>query len=373
MAAENPAMDRKVGNTNLLRIGYVPYSETYNAPGDYRRLVAYARTRNLYFENARPDLLYDLVVLSERADISIWSRYPHGKIVYDFIDSYLAIPRTDIKQWMRGLAKYLMRQSRRLQLDYWRALSEMCARADAVVCTTDEQRQHIIRYCPNAHVILDIHSAVTHQVKTDYAIKKPVKIVWEGLPGNLYQLRSIRKTLFRLRERYPLELHVVTDLYGPRFLGHLGRINSEKLAKKCFEPVVMEAWSQEKLAQSICACDIAIIPINMNDPLTMGKPENKLLLFWRMGMPVVTSATPAYRRAMERSGVGLSCEDESQWFTTLEGLIADESSRRRAGETGKVYADRYFGEEVIIRRWDSLFLSMGFDFSLSGASSACAG
>jgi hypothetical protein len=45
------------------------------------------------------------VVLSELADISIWAKYRHGKIVYDCIDSYFVIPRTDVKQMLRGVAR----------------------------------------------------------------------------------------------------------------------------------------------------------------------------------------------------------------------------------------------------------------------------
>ena len=65
----------------------MPFSPTLKAPGDRRRFVAYAEARNLPFELARFDQHYDVVVLSEIADISIWSDYQQGKIVFDFIDS----------------------------------------------------------------------------------------------------------------------------------------------------------------------------------------------------------------------------------------------------------------------------------------------
>ncbi len=61
------------GLSTLPRIGYVPYNPTLKAPGDRRRFVAYAQARNLPFELARFDERYDVVILSEVADISIWS------------------------------------------------------------------------------------------------------------------------------------------------------------------------------------------------------------------------------------------------------------------------------------------------------------
>ena len=80
----------------------MPFSPTLKAPGDRRRFVAYAQARNLPFELARFDQRYDVVVLSEIADISIWCDYQQGKIVFDFIDFYLSVPRTNWRQLLRG-------------------------------------------------------------------------------------------------------------------------------------------------------------------------------------------------------------------------------------------------------------------------------
>ena len=74
-----------------LRIGYVPMSNSLEAPGDRRRFVAYAKARNLEFTLATPEERYDLVVLSQMSDISVWCDYPHGKVVYDFIDYTLML------------------------------------------------------------------------------------------------------------------------------------------------------------------------------------------------------------------------------------------------------------------------------------------
>ncbi|NDG40652.1 MAG: hypothetical protein EBY28_15095, partial [Betaproteobacteria bacterium] len=134
-----------------LRIGYVSYSQTLNLPGDRRRFARYAGQRGIEFELADPDKMYDIVVVSEAADISVWANYPHGKIVYDLIDSYLAIPRSNLKGRLRGLAKYISRQHRHLQLDHWRAIEKMCRRADAVICTTEEQQRDIEKFCSNVH------------------------------------------------------------------------------------------------------------------------------------------------------------------------------------------------------------------------------
>lgn len=345
------------------RIGYVPYSATLEKPGDRRRFVAYAHARNLTFELACPKQRYDLVVLTEVADISVWRDYPHGKVVYDLIDSYLAIPRSNVKQWLRGAVWYAIGRHRRLRLDHWATIQDMCRRADAVVCATEEQQGDIQRYCPNVHIVLDVHSSVVHKVKEDYRCGEPFNLVWEGLPSNITQLKEIRDVLRDINKRRSLVLNIVTDPDQPRLLGRLGRVQSLDLARSVFDSVRLHPWEEATCSEFIRKCDLAVIPIDLSDPFVTGKPENKLLLLWRMGMPVVTSATPAYQRAMRDAGLeGLACRDQREWLVALERLIGDESLRREAALRGRELAKTRFGKEVMLARWDAVFSSLGFSF-----------
>jgi len=342
------------------RIGYVPISPALGAPGDRRRFVYYARKRNLRFEIADPSQSYDLVVLSQLADLSVWSRYPRGKLVYDLIDSYLAIPRTDLKGCLRGLAKFVSRQSRYPQLDHWRAIAKMCRRADAVVCATEEQRHDISRFCANVHLILDVQTSVTRTTKQDYAAHRPFRLVWEGLPQTLGSLERIRPVLEQLQREHPIELHLVTDRLYHRFLGRYGRTDTAEIARRIFSGAEFHEWREDDCAEIICSCDLAVIPLATDDPFTAGKPENKLLLFWRLGMPVVTSATPAYARAMKGAGLQLACRNDAEWRANLESLVGDGAARREAGRRGKAYAEAEFGEERLLARWDAVMATLGF-------------
>lgn len=309
----------------MVRIGYVPYDDSLMRPGDRRRFVRYCRARDLSFEIADPSEKYDLVVLTELADISVWKDYPHGKIVFDLIDAYLSIPRSNIRQALRGIAFYANGRHRRLG-DYLSQLQAMCSRAAAVVCSTGQQAELIGRYCNNVRIILDIHDMVATRTKTDYAATTKLRLVWEGLPSNLPQLRVLPPDI---RER-------VTVITAPD-------------------------WNEKTLAQEIIKHDVAVIPIDLTDPFVTGKPENKLLLLWRMGMPVIASATPAYSRAMAHAACSVfACETKSQWYRALQ-LMEREVWRRDAGVAGKMVADQY-GTEQMLQRWDHLFQSLGFDF-----------
>lgn len=347
-----------------LRIGYVPLSKSMEGPGDRRRFAAYARERGVRFELAQPNERYDLVVLSELADISVWCDYPHGKIVYDLTDSYLAIPRSDIRQWLRGPVWFLFGRYRRLQIDHWRAIEAMCGRADAVVCTTEEQRRDIHANCSNVHIVLDVHEFIEGPPKDDYRCGTPFRLVWEGLPSNLSQLKQLKRVLREVNKQHPLLLNVITDLDFPRFLGRFGRVKSLDLAREYFDSVQLHAWNQATWSRVVRESDLAVIPIDLADPFVTGKPENKLVLFWRMGLPVLTAATPAYKRAMHDADIeGFACRDQAEWASQLTQAIDDESRRRVAGTRGRVFAEARFSKDAILAKWDAVFASIGFDFA----------
>jgi hypothetical protein len=341
-----------------LKLGYVPYSPTLQAPGDRRRFVRWAETQSIKFEIADPKRTYDVVVLSERADLSVWSRYRKGRVIYDLIDSYLAITRSDWRGQLRGMGKFVTRKSRYPQLDYWSAVRGMCESADAVICTTTEQRQDILPYCENVHVILDCHSTVIKQKKYNYVAHRPFRLVWEGLPQNLKALRELKDVLARISAVYPIELNVVTNLEYYRYLGCFGYGSAETELRKIFNSFALHDWNESTCASIICDCDLAVIPLNISDPFARGKPENKLLLLWRMGIPAIVSATPAYSSAMALAGLDMACRTPEHWERLLRHYIDYEDARRAAGERGCLVAESLFGEDEMLRRWDRVFATV---------------
>ena len=343
-----------------LRIGYVPISENYHAPGDKRRFSYYAKNRNLKFEIADPSKEYDLVVLSQSADLSIWCNYDPGgaKIVYDFIDSYLAVPRTEIKGRLRGLAKYLAGKSKYLRLNQWKSIESMCSRADAVICSTDEQALDIKPFCNNIHQILDVHSSVLKRTKNKYESGKVFNIVWEGQAGNIYQFNLLRSVFFELERKHEIALHFVTDLSFQRFAGKYWKTYTADIVKGLCDRVYVYEWNEFMCSEIISSCDLAVIPVDLMNPLVLGKPENKLLLFWRMAMPVITAATPSYVRAMSKAGLDMTCNTKDEWYTMLEKYISSKDARETAGVLGRKSACENYSEDDILRRWDNVLASI---------------
>lgn len=345
----------------MTRFAYSPYAPSLTPPGDRRRFAFYARARDLEFSIAEPGERYDCVILSARADITRWARAPRDvKIVYDLIDSYLAVSDTSAKSRLRGVAKFVSREISRPTLRYRRAIESMCIRADAVVCSTSEQRRRILELCPNVHVILDAQDHLVRRTKTDYtAPRRRLSLVWEGLPENVSGFASMRPALEALNRDYDLTVHLVTDAEFHRYAQRFGRRRTSEYARDLVPRCRLHEWNEETLAEVACAADIAVIPLDIRDQLAAGKPENKLLLLWRMGLPVVTSRTPAYARAMTGAGLDLTCADSDDWLTALAHLAASPSERATAGAKGRAYTQRHHTDEQVARSWDAVFESIG--------------
>ena len=344
-----------------LRIGYVPLDETLKQPGDRRRFCYFAEKRNIQFEIAEPSETYDLVYLTQGADLTVWSEYHKGnaKIVYDFIDSYLAVPKFNLKGSLRGLAKYVSGQYKYLQLNQWKTIQSMCQKADAVVCATLEQKKDILPFCSNVHLILDIKS-MYNQVKKDYKAGEIFNLVWEGLPHSINSFREIQPVLSNLKKKHKVALHLVTALEYYQYMGKYGKRRMVDSVRSLFgfDDIYLYQWNEDTCSHIASACDMALVPLISENLFDWGKPEDKLLIFWLLGLPTVVSETPAHKQTMEKAGVLMACKTQQDWTNTLEHYIRDQSARNDAGTKGFAYASTFNSDERILKQWDDLFESV---------------
>ena len=349
-----------------LRIGYSTLRDQPTGPGDRRRFVRYAQQRGLAWETARPGREYDVVVSSVGGDLSAWVKLPRRtRLVIDMVDSYLSRPGLDVRAALRGVFKYVAGHTRHLHLDFRRLLMDSLRRADAVICSTEEQAASIRAHSANVHTILDIQSEAVRQVKLDYARGERLQLVWEGMALNLHTFREVAAPLRQFAARHPLTLHLVTDLECPRGSTYLWKRPTRDVVREVIgiDDVVLHEWQPERVSQVASASDLALIPIPLGVSFLRGKPENKLLLFWRLGVPALTSRTPAYERVMKRVGLDLTCETSQDWLRMLERLAGDEGLRRDAGERGRALAELEYGEPVLLAKWDGVFQSLGVETS----------
>ena len=107
------------------------------------------------------------------------------------------------------------------------------------------------------------------------------------------------------------------------YLRKYWQVETLQAVQSIFPNVCFHEWTESDFAEILCSCDLAVIPLDLRDPFASGKPENKLLLLWRMGVPVVTSASPAYVRAMNAANLDYTAKNNSDWYSILSKLISD--------------------------------------------------
>jgi hypothetical protein len=337
-------------------IGYAPFDRTLRHPSDRRRFAYYAARRGIPFEIADPAKSYDLVVVGAGADVSIWSRHAKSAhVIVELIDSYLAESGVGLESTFRGIAKFVLRQNRYLLPSYRAGLERLLRLADAVVCTTSEQRDLALRYCKDVHVILDCHEAERRTTKQSYRAGRPFHFVWEGLAENLRYFGGISELLRSIHRERPIVVHAITDLrYGRYLRGAVMKTETRRTVGRFGVPFALYQWHEATFAGIATSCDAAIIPVDLSDPHGAGKPENKLLLLWRLGLPAIVSATPANVRAMNTAGVDLACRTRDDWEKALLHVIDDEEFRVLTAARGKSCADTTYSEATMLARWDAL-------------------
>ncbi len=340
-------------------IGYVPHGANLDRPMDRRRFPRYAAMRGLSFDLVSGWEGHEVIVLTPAADITHWVDVaPDRRLVVDFPDAYLE-EGPGLKRAVRGLAKWLSGESRRPVLSYLRALTRLLERADAVVCSTDEQATKIARYNHNVHPILDLHGEFGFLPATIRQSDR-FDIVWEGLTATLPAIRQVLPALRALARSRQLRLHLVTVLEATKYMNRFVVQSTEEMVADWGIVVRLFQWTIEKLTEVAGFCDLAIVPVDLTDPLAVGKPENRMRIFWRLGLPVVVSANPAHIRAADLAGLGdhVVCSTIEEWEKALVGLAARPALRLEVGSAGQAAARSAYSEESLALRWDRVIDSL---------------
>lgn len=339
-----------------MRIGYVPYTPDLQGPGDRRRFPYYAKRKGLDFEIYRHEHKYDLLVVSTNADLSYFSRglASTRHLVFDLPDTYLKE-----RGWLKAAAKYFTGKWSRWEWTFHRALARMCRTANAVVCSTPEQKADLEALNVRVHDILDFHGDDLSRLKQDYKIGSPPRIVWEGVGESLYGFQAVADGFKQAARQLPFELHLVTDLEFRR-MNDFRSQTALRFVRKVLEgvPCFLHQWNRGLLSAIACECDLAVIPVDLKVPLAAAKPENRLLLFWRMGVPVITSDTPSYRRAQRAANLQALCTTSEDWAGQLVLHLKELDRRRENAFAGRHYTMDHCSEALTMKKWDDVFRGM---------------
>jgi hypothetical protein len=346
-----------------LRVGYWPLSPTLTSAGDRRRLVFWAQARG---HTIVTDLnqSVDVLVASENADFNS----PHFArkkvpIILDLVDAYLS-PLNSFDDLARGLAKRITSHMSGGVKPFSHHVRDFCLNASAVICSSSEQEELTRRYSTNTHVILDSHDEIpiVDPSKPGTSISDEHRILWEGQPATIGGVKLIYPALSKLSKTTTLSLDFVTDEKYFQFLNKYIERSTLGLLEKDLGQLLDHSniipWSPKNLVESAKASSIAMIPIDLSVPMQRLKPENRLLIMWRLGLPCLTSPSPAYVRVARQAGVTAVCNSLEDWFVNFNRLFSDPEFAFDEITAGQNYLRENHNQSILLKKWDLAFESV---------------
>lgn len=346
-----------------LKIGYRPLSPTLTSAGDRRRLLFWAKDRG---HDVITDLTQkvDVIVASENSDFQSNHFAQKGvPVVFDLVDAYLS-PLNPFDDFARGLAKKLSGQISGSVKPFSHHVRNFCMNSNAVICSSPEQEAVIKPYNTNTYVILDSHDEIP---LIDPKLAKSTSsneshILWEGQPATIRGVQQISSILFQLSKESNLHFDFVTDEKYFQFLGKYFEMNTLRLLKKDLGPIIDRVriipWTPDNLVASAKKSAIAMIPIDLTVPMQKLKPENRLLIMWRLGLPCLTSPSPAYTRVASQAGVNAVCDSPKVWLENLSNLLNDPTFALEEILRGQNYLHEHHKREGLLNKWDQAIESV---------------
>ena len=275
----------------------------------------------------------DVIVASENSDFN--SKYFESTktpIVFDLVDAYLS-PQNVFEDLVRGVLKQITGQITGDLKPFSRHIRDFCMKADAVVCSSIEQEQLIKNYNINTHVILDSHDEIPLVTpgRDSLGMFPFRQLLWEGKPATLGGVNTIYSSLNEIAKAAPISMRFVTDeSYFMIANKYLNRRSS----------AILKKHSKQNLQQ------MKIVPMQRL------KPENRLLIMWRLGLPCLTSETPAYKRVAIKAGVEVVCQDSKHWVESISRFLSDSKYALNQVSSGQTYIHENHSSKVILEKWD---------------------
>jgi hypothetical protein len=346
-----------------MRIGYWSLSPTLKSAGDRRRLKfwADARGHDIVIDRTKK---VDVIVASENSDFN--SKYFSQKnipVIFDLVDAYLS-PLNDFEDFARGFAKGVSGQISGSIKPFSHHVRDFCQNSSAVICSSKEQEEVISCYNVNTHVILDSHEEIpfVNQTKAKNSFASIHRILWEGQPATIRGVKIISPALVELSKKFSVGIDFVTDenyfkILNKFFQGSTLNVVAKDLSQ-IKDRINVIPWSVENLVNYAESSTAAIIPIDLSVPMQRLKPENRLLIMWRLGLPCLTSPSPAYVRVSEQAGVTAACDNNVDWLQNLNRLLGDPDFAYSQISAGQNYLRENHNQKILLKKWDSVFESV---------------
>jgi hypothetical protein len=279
------------------------------------------------------------------------------KLVLDMVDGYLSENAGLVKDFSRNIHRMglwrFIKNPERFSITLRRFIKE----CDLVTVGSPEQASLVKIYNPNCFPIRDCHDEFAGPVAFSKLNKDDhYELFWEGLSVTLHHFRECLSGLKKFLKETSSGLHVVTNPEHKFLANSYFRVSSRTYVNKIFgevaDRVIVHDWSVQKVTEVSKFCDFGIIPILSKDSFAQFKPENKLLIYWRLGLPTLFSGTPAYRRVSKQFKLEAFEVHSSEWFEKLVWCGRDLESHCNSHRPCTSNLQETHSRTAIIREWE---------------------
>jgi hypothetical protein len=305
------------------------------------------------------DMSFDLVFVGAGGDLAraleLKRSKPSAGLIFDYANHYLE-EETRLKAFLRPLLHSAFRGYAPYFYGYKALILELMSVADQVVCSSTYQQIYLKMLGIEASVITDIFDwefDIPDQIE-----EKPAhQFIWEGKAFNLDALLKLEKVVNTFPD---IPLSVLTDV---KFGGYgstqtLGKSVEEELNAR-FLNALYVSWTSSVLMEELARSTLGLLPINLASSIGKAKPENRLILLWRFGVPALTSPLPSYKDLADRTGVDFICTDDRAWIDRIKAFTEVSDQNLAQARFLKDYADAHYSETVILDKWRSVLAAVG--------------
>lgn len=345
-----------------VRVGYVPYSTDLQHPGDRRRLASWATDKAIELKIENP-LESDLLILSNAANFGYWLKRARQPVILDLVDGYLGEHPSFIKDFTRNVVRSISRSSDLRWITYTNHLRSACRKSTAVIVASPEQKDVILKFNRNVHIILDDLSELDSpaldlpdeipSVEPDWPTQW---IFWEGFGFTLMHFQSVARDIDCFLKEAGWGMYLVTNIEFPKWGGYIGKEKTRSLIDKWFplsaSNIEIVPWTLKNLTEYAHRSTIGIIPIDLEDRFAALKPENKLLSMWQLGLPCLFSPIHSYKRVAIASKQESAIVAPSHWLSALRRIASSHADQAKMTEAGRDYVKLNHSHEILVAKWE---------------------
>ena len=344
-------------------IAYDSYSADLMQIADRRRIGLWINRPDFEVVGVNGRTL-DIQIVTPLTDPLLLKNLKPGTFkVLDIVDGYLVEDVPFLKDYLRYFLRSSKKEALRNPKRFSKSLKDICSKVDLIVVASPEQAEIARLYNTNVTIIRDSHDELGEPERIkEFKKNEGFNLLWEGLGFTIFHFQESAKDLGRFLLDTNSTLNLVTNVTFARYAGMFGKIESKQLIKKIFGPaashVQIHPWSQEKIREIAEICDFGVIPILENDEFARLKPENKLLIYWRLGLQTLFSDTPSYVRLAHEVGVPEYSVKSGKWGEKLEEISKASTCLSENVLNTQEYLLRFHSQEVILEQWKKALNSL---------------